>query len=289
VELFRKRRGSSPRGPRRNQWRGARAGEMSNRHANAKRVKAAATRAVFLRRGGMIMGVALIGWAVVIGAQHAGPFLERVLEIQEVTVTGVRRIDKQEVLNLVKVKPGTPLHHVVLSGIKARVEAHPWIKEATVSRVPFHEVHVSVIERTPAAVVRAGSRNFLSDGEGHVLAPLGQGDDGSLPLVTGVDLRGLLRGDEAVRRVIVSGIELATLVGQTYEGRMQISAANPESLVAFVRGVRFHFGEGSVGDQWDRFQQVKPAVKTLGFDGDGDGAEAVDLRYENRVVVRERG
>jgi len=235
------------------------------------------------------MGVAVIGWAVAMGAQYAGPFLERVLEIQEVTVVGVRRIAKQEVLSLVKVKPGTPLHHVVLSGIKARVESHPWIKEATVSRVPFHELHVSVIEHTPAAVVRAGSRNFLTDGEGHVLMALGQEDDGSLPLVTGVDPRGLLHGDEAVRRVIVSGIELAQLVGQTYEGRMQISAANPDNLVAFVRGVRFHFGEGSVGDQWDRFQQVKPAVKTLGFDGDGDGAGAVDLRYENRVVVRERG
>ena len=287
MGLFRKRRRSSPEGPRRNHWKGARAGEMSNRHAEAKRVRAAATRVVFLRRSGVILGMALFGWAIVTGAQHSGPFLERVLEIQKVTVAGVRRIDKQEVLNLVKVKPGTPLHHVVLSGIKARVESHPWIREATVSRVPFHELHVSVIERTPTAIVRAGSQNFLSDGEGHVLASLAQEDDDSLPLVTGVDLKGLLRGDEAVRRVIVSGIELAKLVGQTYEGRLQISAANPENLVAFVRGVRFYFGEGSVGDQWDRFQQVKPAVKTLSFDG--DGADAVDLRYENRVVVRGRG
>lgn len=289
MGLFRKRRRLSPEGPRKNQWKGLRAGEMSNRHAEAKRVSVAARRGAFLRRSGLIMGTALIGWAIVMGVQHAGPFLERLLEIQKVTVEGVRRIDKQEVLTLVKLKAGTPLHHVVLSGIKARVESHPWIKEATVSRVPFHELRVSVIERTPTAVVRAGSQNFLSDGEGHVLAALVQEDDDSLPLVTGVDLKGLLRGDKGVRRVIVSGIELAKLVGQTYEGRLQISAANPDNLVAFVRGVRFYFGEGPVGDQWDRFQQIKPAVKTLGFDGESDGADAVDLRYENRVVVRERG
>jgi len=289
MGLFRKRRQPSSEGPRRNQWKGLRAGEMSHRHAEAKRARAAVRRGALLRRGGVTIGAALTVWAIAMGAQHAGPFLERLLEIQEVTVEGVRRIEKQDVLNLIKLKAGTPLHHVVLSGIKARVESHPWIKEATVSRVPFHQLHVSVIERTPTAVVRAGSQNFLSDGEGHVLAALAQGDDDSLPLVTGVNLKGLLRGDEAVRQVIVSGIELAKLVGQTYEGRLQIDAANPENLVAFVRGVRFHFGEGSVGDQWDRFQQVKPAVKTLDFDGGGDGASVVDLRYENRVVVRERG
>ena len=137
------------------------------------------------------MVAAVIGWAVVMGTQYSGPFLGQMLEIQKVTVEGIYRIDKQEVVDLIRLKPGTPLHHVVLSGVKARVETHPWVKEATVSRVPFHELHVSVIERTPMAVVRAGSQNFLSDGEGYVLAPLAQKDDISLPLVTGVDLKGL--------------------------------------------------------------------------------------------------
>jgi cell division protein FtsQ len=53
--------------------------------------------------------------------------------------------------------------------------------------------------------------------------------------------------------------------------------------------VQFHFGEGLIGDQWERFQQVKPVVKTLSLDEYGDGANDVDLRYENRIVVRERG
>jgi len=30
-------------------------------------------------------------------------------------------------------------------------------------------------------------------------------------------------------------------------------------------------------------------LKTLTFDGQGHGANEVDLRYENRVIVRERG
>ena len=237
----------------------------------------------------MIIGMALIGWTIAMGVRHAGPFFERLLEVKEVTVEGVRHVDKQEVVDLVKLKPGTPLYLIVSSGIKERVESHPWIKEAEVARVPFHELRISVVERTPAAVVRAGSENFLSDGEGHVLALLSHADDHSLPMVTGVDPRALLRGDEVVRRAIVSGIELAKLVGKTYKGRLRVHAENPSNLVASVRGVRFHFGEEPVGHQWSRFQQVKSAVKTVDFDGYGDIVNDVDLRFKNRVVVRERG
>jgi cell division protein FtsQ len=46
-----------------------------------------------MRWSGVLAGAALIGWAIVMGVQHSGPFLERLLEIKEVTVDGVRRID----------------------------------------------------------------------------------------------------------------------------------------------------------------------------------------------------
>jgi cell division protein FtsQ len=92
-----------------------------------------------------------------------------------------------------------------------------------------------------------------------------------------------------VRLAIASGIELAKLMGHTYEGRMEVNAANPSNLVASVRGVHFKFGEESLGDQWKRFQRVKPTLKALKFDGLGRGANEVDLRYENRIIVRERG
>ncbi len=287
--VFRKGKPASPAGPRQNQWKGSRMGEGMSRQAEAKRVRTIAKRIALMRWSGVIVGVVLIGWAIVIGVQQSGPFFRQLLEIKQVTVDGVRHLDRQEVIELVNLKSGTPLHHIVTSAIKERVESHPWIKEATVERVPFHELRISVRERTPAAVIRAGSENVLSDTEGHVLGRLAQRDDVSLPMVTGIDLKKFLRGDEDVRQAVVSGIELTKLMGQVYGGRLQVNAANPADLVASVRGVQFHFGEGVIGDQWERFQQVKPVVKTLSFDGYGDGVNDVDLRYENRIVVRERG
>lgn len=284
-DMFRKRPRVSSPGPRKNQWKDSRMG----RETEVKRTRTLAGWKTVVRWGGAITAVGVTMWAITVGVQQAGPFLRELLEIRTVTVDGLHRVDRQEILDLAGVKPGMPIHHVLTSAVTARLEAHPWIKEAVVARVPLHELRISVVERTPAVVVRAGGENFLGDKEGRVLARLAQTDDGSLPMVTGIDPKKLLRGDEAVLQAVAAGVELARLMGLAYEGRLHVNAADPENLVASVRGVQFHFGEDGLGDQWQRFQQVMPVVKMLNFDGAGDGANDVDLRYENRVVVRERG
>ena len=289
MRTFVKGKGSRPAGPRKNQWRGPRAGEAASQHAEARRAK---TIAVWKRRAklaGLVVGAVVLGWGLVRAAKSSGPTVQRLLEIRTVTVEGVHQIHKQELIDLVGLKPGTALHQVVTSSIKHQVESHPWVKEAVVTRVPFHELRISVVERKPAAIVRSGTENFLSDESGHVLARLGQTDNEALPMVTGIDLKRFMQGEGGVRQAILSSIELAKLVGHTYEGRLQINAANPSNLVASVRGVQFQFGEEAFGEHWERFRRVKPTLKTLNFDGRGRGANEVDLRYENRIIVRERG
>lgn len=285
MGMFRKRPRVSSPGPRHNQWKGPRVGKETE----VKPIRTMARWKTVIRWGGAMAIVGAMAWVAAVGVQQAGPFFRELLEIRTVTVDGLHRVSRREILDLSGVKPGMPIHHVLTSAVKARLEAHPWIKEVGVERVPLHEVRISVVERKPAVVVRAGGENFLGDKEGRVLARLMQTDDGALPMVTGVDPKRLLRGDAAVRQAVAAGVELARLMGLAYEGRLHVNAADPEDLVASVRGVQFHFGEDGLGDQWQRFQQVMPAVKTLNFDGSSDGANDVDLRYENRVVVRERG
>jgi cell division protein FtsQ len=285
MRFLRRARRSSPVGPRKNQWRnpqGERAAKEVSRAGTARR-KACAWSAL------ATAGIVLVASLIVMGVKYSGPALQTLLEIKTITVEGDHYIDKQHVLDLAKVKPGIGLHHIVTRVIKEQIESHPWVKEAEVTRVPFHELRIALVERIPAAVIRADSQNFLTDAEGHVLTRLGQTDDDAFPLVTGIDPKGLLEGTESVRRVIASGIELARLVAQTFEGRLQVNAENPSNLVALVQGVRFKFGEESVGGQWERFQRVKPSLKNLNFVGHEHRANEVDLRYENRIVVREGG
>jgi len=274
-----------PVGPRKNQWKDSQ-GERAAKEASRAKT---ARRKAFARWVGVMSAMVLVASLIVMGMKYSGPALQTLLEIRTITVEGSHHVDRQNVLDLAKVKPGTGLHHIATRVIKQQVESHPWVKEAEVTRVPFHELRISLVERKPAAVIRADSQNFLTDAEGHVLSRLGQADDDALPLVTGIDAKALLEGTDSVKRAIVSGIELAKLVGQTFEGRLQVNAENPSNLVALVQGVRFQFGEEAVGQQWERFQRVKPTLRTLNFNGHGRGANEVDLRYENRIVVREGG
>ncbi len=286
---FEMKRKSGPPGPRLNQWREPRGSEGQKRQADSRRARRAGTWARALNTLGWVVGAAALGWSLTAAFKYAGPVLARSLEITTVTVEGTHQIPKQDIIDLVKLKPGQGLHQIVADAIRRQVETHPWVKEAVVTRVPFHELRISIVERKPAAIVRIGADNYLSDESGRLLTRLGQVDNEALPMVTGIDLNGFMRGEASVRQTIVSGIELAKLVGHTYEGRLQINAADPAHLVASVRGVQFQFGEDALADQWERFKRIKPALKTLSFDGRSRGASEVDLRFDNRVIVRERG
>jgi cell division protein FtsQ len=222
----------------------------------------------------------------VVCVDYAGPALQQLLEIKAITVDGLQHLDKRQILDLARVKPGVPLHHIVTTVIKDRIEAHPWVKAAEVTRVPFHELRISVRERKPSAIVRTESQNFLCDEDGYVLAKLGQSDDEALPLITGIDLQGLIQGTESVRHAVGSGIELARVVGPSLEGRVQVLADRPSNLVAVAQGVRFQFGDEALKEQWERFQRAKATLKTRNFDGQGRNVSEVDLRYENRIIVR---
>lgn len=285
MRLFLKKRRASPPGPRKNEWKDPR-GVRAIKEAQLVR---AVKRRGRVRWAGMLTSTVCAVGLVVIAVGYAGPALQELLEIKTITVEGLSHLDKQQVLDLVKVRPGTPLHHIVTAAIREQVEAHPWVKAAEVTRVPFHELRISVSERKPAVIVRAESKNFLCDEDGYVLTKLGQADDETLPLVTGIELQGLMQGTESVRHAVVSGVELARVVGNSFEGRLHVLADNPSHLVALVQGMRFQFGDEALKEQWDRFQRVKSTLKTRNVDGLGRSVSEVDLRYENRIIVREGG
>lgn len=276
-------------GPRKNQWKGVQAERLATLVVETRRANRLAGRRRLVRWLGLPIGLVLVGWLGVEGVNVFGVALKQFVEIRVITVEGLHHVAKQDVLNLANVKPGTPLHHIVTTVIKERVESHPWVKEAVVVRAPLHELRISIVERKPGAIVQTDTQNFLCDDEGHVLAKLGQADDEAFPIVTGLDTKGLLQGNESVRQTIVSGIELAQLMGKNLGSRLQVDGQNPANLVASIRGVRFQFGDSAFGDRWQRFQLVKSTLKPFNVDGHGRGVQEVDLRYENRIIVREGG
>ena len=288
MKVLVRKRAAPPIGPRLNQWKGARASQISDQRQQARRERLLSRGRRALRVGRWIVGLAALACGLTIVTREMGPVLQGWLEIRDVEVAGIHQVTKPEVLELLVLKPGMGLHQVSTSFLAERVRAHAWIKEATVERRPPHLLHITVVERTPAAIIRAGADHWLSDEGGYLLAKLGKQDDQALPLLIGLEAQSLQRGEVRVRNAIQSGVVLAKLIASTLDGRVEVDLTNFSNVVASANGVRFQFGDDSLVDQWERFRKVNPSFKTAPFDDRKRTVSEIDLRYDNRVIVRER-
>jgi len=288
MKVFLRKRAVPAIGPRLNQWKGTRASQVSDQQQQARRERLVSRGRRTLRMGQWIIGLAALAWGLTMVTREMGPVLQGWLEIQEVEVEGIHHVTKPEVLERLVLKSGMGLHQVSTAFLAERVRTHAWIKEATIERRPLHLLHVTVLERTPAAIIRTGADHWLSDENGYLLVKLGKQDDQTLPLLIGLDPQSLQRGEAGVRNAVQSGVVLAKLIANTLDGRVEVDLANPSNVVASANGVRFQFGDDSLVDQWERFRKVKPSFKTASFDSPKRTVSEIDLRYDNRVIVRER-
>src|SRR4029077_5676357 len=298
-------------GPRLNQWRGARASQISDQRQQAHRERLVLGRRRALRVGIWIVGLAMLALGLTMLTREMGPSFQGWLEIRDVEVEGIHHVTKPEVferlplqnrnggqpihhftktevLERLVLKPGVGLHQISTSFLAERVRTHAWIKEATVERKPPNLLHVTIVERTPAAIIRTGADHWLSDENGYLLAKLGKQDDQTLPLLTGLELQSLQQGEAGVRNAVQSGVVVAKLIANTFDGRVEVDLTNFSNVVALTNGVRFQFGDDSLVDQWERFRKVNPPFKTGPFNDRKRTVSEIDLRYNNRVIVRER-
>jgi cell division protein FtsQ len=274
---------------RSNQWKGARALHSREQSVHAQRTKVVARCRSILRLVGWLAATAAVCWAGLLIMRHLAPALQRGLEIREVSVVGTHQVTKEEVLSRLALKKGVAQHQLSLAYLAERVRSHPWVKEATVERLPLHGLRVTIVERKPAAIARLGSGHVLTDDEGFPLAHLGAQDQTSLPLLMGVDGKLLTQGDLRLRERLQASIELAKSMAETLDGRIEMDVSHPVNLVASAKGVRFHFGSEALKQQWERFMTVRAAFRVPAFDARKSEGQDVDLRYDHRVILRERG
>jgi cell division protein FtsQ len=274
---------------RSNQWKGLRAMQATDQKQQARRSQLVVRCRRALRISGWLASAGAVLWLGSMASRELGPVVQRGLEIRDVLVEGGHQVTKQDILDRLALRKGIALHQVSLRYLAERLQAHPWIKEATVERLPLHELRVTIVERKPTAIAKIGSEQMLLDEDGVVLARLGARDETTLPLLMGLDSKGLTQGEMRLKQRVQSSIALAKRMAQSLDGRIEIDLTNPQHLVASAKGARFYFGSDGLLDQWERFMTVKAASRMPALDGRKHDGNDVDLRYDNRVILRERG
>jgi hypothetical protein len=248
--------------------------------------------------------------------REAQPYIRAWLEIREVTVSGAMQLSRQEVLGRLALPPRATQLSIDTERLASKLRSHPWVKEAGVIRRIPHGLHVQLVERRAAALLQHGAGSVLLDEDGYVLsislAASGTQDESALPILVGIEPNPLIQGDAAARAVAKAAVQVAGLVdsvfprsvqstpdGKGRRGRLQVDVTNPDNVVAHVNGLRFQFGSSGFEEKWDRYRRVESDLHVITAsvgDGPSDAqseirlqGQEIDLRYQDKVIVRERG
>jgi cell division protein FtsQ len=207
-------------------------------------------------------------------------------------VRGNSILGRDEVTALAKVPFAQSLNEISLEEIQRRIEAHPYVKGARVSRRYPKSITIDVVEREPIAYINLPS--FLVMDEDCLVMPLRHGDmEFNVPTLTGFNNADELYpiGEKCLSHKTLEAIEYLTRIRQEFPelfddiSELTVDKSDEYVIVLAEQPTRIHFGQSDMLGQISllkEFNTTLSGVKSL------HSYHYVDLRYKNQIVVRER-
>ena len=194
------------------------------------------------------------------------------LTVNDVVVQGRGRTSGDAILAALGAARGTPMLEISPSAAKARLEALPWVRTASVERLLPDTLFVQVTERQPLALWQRKGKLELIDREGAVVAVPGLDEFSDLVILVGDDapkaapaLLEMLATEPSLR----SRVSAAVRVGGR---RWNLKLDN---------GIDVALPEDNVGAAWHQLAQLDRTDGLLKRD-----ILRVDLRLPDRLVLR---
>ncbi len=128
-------------------------------------------------------GLAYGGWALA----HSSLFA-----VDGITVTGLQRVTRAEVLAASNVRLGTNVLSVDPAAVASRIEELPFVESVSVERVYPSKLRIVVRERVPVAVLTLPAGKWVIDAYGVALEPVAE--YAGLPVITSASGDGVVLG-----------------------------------------------------------------------------------------------
>jgi len=208
--------------------------------------------------------------------------------LQQVDVTGNRRLSRAEVIEASEIESGINLVTVDLAAVAERLRRHPWIRSASVYRRFPGQLIVEIEERTPRAILATGKLHYV-DEQAEIFTRLLPGDPVDYPLLTGVKPEQLQNDGPEIREMIRSGLGLMDLLERSGSD-MDLSEIGEirldldDGLSLHTRGGRVVIlGKTNFERKIYRYGRLK---KFLTHRGEWHNARIINLDFEDRALVR---
>jgi len=127
---------------------------------------------------------AILGVGVLWGGLEVRSFLmgDKVFQVQDVEVVTKGNANKEMVLKRAAIAPGSNIFSLDLEAVRGRVEAEPWVKNATVVRALPNRVQIYYEPQVPVALLGAEALYYLNR-EGVPFYKVQKGDSLNYPLL----------------------------------------------------------------------------------------------------------
>jgi len=204
--------------------------------------------------------------------------------LETIEVRGNRTLPAHLVQEAAGVAPGASLLRVDLRAVRARIEADPRVRTASVGRRLPDTLVVEVSERVPVALVR-GASDLIVDREGAVVGehPIGVGP--ALPVITGVaaaagQLTARGREDLAAGLALLDAIRAVGFPALSAIERIDVGAPEEAVIIPLSGRPIVRVGRGSPRERLARWRLVAPDMASRWPE-----LEYVDLRADGQVVA----
>ncbi len=136
---------------------------------------------------GALGAAAAFGAASFYGSRVAAAIADHpYFAVTEIVVTPTRHVRPGGLLEAAGLRPGMSLWRLDPDVLVTRLEAHPWVRRATVRREFPRRLVVDVVERKPVAILYLDHLYYV-DTTGLAFVRVGDRDPIDLPFVTGVE------------------------------------------------------------------------------------------------------
>ena len=219
--------------------------------------------------GAAVLFVAnLMGVPQAIGAGIAEAGARAGLRVEQVDITGLKRMDRETVYAIaLEDQPSHAMLRVDLQRVRERLLAYGWIAAAYVARRLPDRLLIHITEREPAAVWQDNGQLTLIDAEGRLLAPVDPAMMPHLPLIIGPGADRQEAGYQALLAAapaLKPRIRAASWIGNrrwdlTFDTGETLALPQDGAARALVRFAQLDGARSLLGKGWIRFDMRDPA------------------------------
>ncbi|MCH8068294.1 MAG: FtsQ-type POTRA domain-containing protein [Candidatus Marinimicrobia bacterium] len=213
-------------------------------------------------------------------------------ELSRIILTGQSYLDRNDVIKYADLPRYPILTKIDLTAIQTKLESHPYIKAARISRNFPQTLRIDIIERNPISYINH-SPLYLVDTDGYILPAKNGTIEFDVPMLTGFNPADELYpiGEKCLSQKINEAVGLLnrikTQFPSFYEDISEV-IINPKDeyeLYLLKKPTKIYLGSGDISRQLTILQEFVKSIRGVRSIYD---YQYVDLRYWKQVVVKER-